>query len=130
MSNPTKLGMSSEDGEKTPNYTLRRAAAVGAATIALLGVWKAGELAVAGGSALYTELTETDYDDHNCVNNGETVVIGQNESVWNEAAEPLAEELNIPVDKAMGILTVANPDIDSLGKVQPGTSIQIPDCEP
>lgn len=130
MNTPDKLRKPSHEDEKTPNYTLRRTVAAGATALALLGVWKGIELGTDAVSAIRTELTESDYDDHNCVNDGETVTIDPGESIWDKAGEPLAEELKIPVDKAMGILATANPNIASLGNVQPGTVVQIPDCEP
>lgn len=129
MANPNYVKISPETESKTPNYPLRRALAASGILLASLGVWKGGELAADGFDAAKSHLTASDFERHDCEITGDTATIGADETAWDEAGEPLAQELDIPTDQAMGILAAANPQIESLGRVSAGTVLNVPDCE-
>lgn len=53
-----------------------------------------------------------------------THTILQGESVWGDVAEPLSDDE--PTDLIMTRIAAVNPDIESLGQVQPGDVINVP----
>jgi hypothetical protein len=129
MTNHDTMTISEKSKDTSPNFARRRGAAAIMATLTLLGAWKATELVANGVSEVSTSISQTEFDKLHCAVDGTTEVVGNNETVWDAAAAPLAHKLDIPVDAAMDILGTANPSITSLGKVAAGTVISIPTCK-
>lgn len=120
--NKDAFNITSLPQEKKPNYALRRVGVgLGLVGLAALGVEGIHATENIGRSA---------YDVNHCHPGNDEITIAPGQTVWNEAASPLATKLHMPVDEAMMIIEHANPNITQPGLIQPGTTIHIPDCKP
>lgn len=115
--------------DRRPNFPLRRGIALGVTALSLLGVWKGAELVADGISKADHYFTQNDFERNGCELTGETVLITDGKTLWDEAAKPLAAKMDVPVDEAEAIIEQANPSIHDAGHVPAGTVVEIPTCK-